>query len=97
MAVQTLLLSPTAAIQNIVMLTELVVVAFVASFFVPMAQLQCHILTLEFAVDVFAAALTHVTSPSPPIKMSGPPSPPSRRHRWLIVALYFWSDAWTIG
>ena len=30
MAVQTLLLSPTAAIQNIVMLTELVVVAFVA-------------------------------------------------------------------
>ena len=60
-------------------------------------QLQCHILTLEFAVDVFAAALTHVTSPSPPIKMSGPLSPPSRRHRWLIVALYFWSDAWTIG
>ena len=94
MAVQTLLLSPTAAIQNIVMLTELVVVAFVA--FLPLFS-QCHILTLEFAVDVFAAALTHVTSPSPPIKMSGPPSPPSRRHRWLIVALYFWSDAWTIG
>ena len=43
-----------------------------ASFFVPMAQLQCHISTLEFAVDVFAAALT---SPSPPIKMSGPPHP----------------------
>ena len=84
--------SASSAVALPAAVAEFVVLAFVAFlhlFSSLRLQLQCHISTLEFVVDVFAAALT---SPSKPIKVSGPPSPPSRRHRWLIVALYFWSD-----
>ena len=77
--------SASSAVALPAAVAEFVVLAFVAFFIF----FRPHISTLEFVVDVFAAALT---SPSKPIKVSGPPSPPSRRHRWLIVALYFWSD-----